>query len=106
MSAAPVGCGAGASVIEDLPDGRWRERVAEAGEFAVDAPISPDRVVARHFQHQIAGSSLDSAAAGTAVRVAPAALDDIGVPAQHRAWRDDQEQLAALLAGDQPGQRG
>ena len=30
--AAPIGCGADASVIEDLPDGRWRERVAEAGE--------------------------------------------------------------------------
>jgi hypothetical protein len=54
--------------MEDLPDGRWRERVAEAGEFAVDAPISPDRVVARHFQHQVADSSLDSRASRTAVR--------------------------------------
>jgi hypothetical protein len=104
--AAPTGCGADASVIEDLPDGRWRERVAGAGEFAVDAPVSPDRVVARHFQRQIAGSSLDSRAARTAVRVAPVALDDAGVPAQHRAWRDDQARLAALPAGDQPGQRG
>jgi hypothetical protein len=40
------------------------------------------------------------------VWVAPVALDDAGVPAQHGAWRDDQEQLAALLVRDQPGQRG
>jgi hypothetical protein len=97
--AAPIGCGADGSVIEDLPDGRWRERVAEAGECAVDAPVSPDRVVARHFQHQIAGSSLGSRASTTAVRVAPAALDDVGVPAQHRAWRDDQARLAAACGG-------
>lgn len=27
--AVPVGCGVDASVVEDLPDGRWRQRVAK-----------------------------------------------------------------------------
>ena len=89
-------------LAEDASDGGARHSDTQADEFAVDAPISPDRVVARHFQHQIADSSLDSRASRTAVRVAPVALDDVGVPAQQRAWRDDQAQMAALLAGDQP----
>ena len=36
----------------------------------------------------------------------PAALDEVGVPAQQGAWRHDQAKLAALPVGEQPGQRG
>jgi hypothetical protein len=40
------------------------------------------------------------------VGVTPAALDDVVVPAQQGARRDDQVELAAVPVGEQPGKRG
>jgi hypothetical protein len=64
--AMPAGCGVDASVVEDLPDGRGRDLLAHAGELAVDAPVSPGRVVTCHLQRQVADRSLDSRASGPA----------------------------------------
>lgn len=40
-----VGCGLASVVAEDLPDGGGSDAVSEAAEFAVDASVSPGRVV-------------------------------------------------------------
>jgi hypothetical protein len=98
-------CRIDAGVVEDLPYRRRRQRVAEAAEFAVDAPVSPGRVVARHFQRQIADNSLGRRAS-TTTGVAPAALDDGGMPAQQGARRDDEAKLATVPVGEEPGQCG
>ena len=41
-----------ARVVEDLPDRRRRDRVPQAGQLTVDAPVAPAGVVPRHLQHQ------------------------------------------------------
>ncbi len=81
-----------------------RDPVTRGGEFAVDAPVPPSGVVARHFQCQVADGSRDRRASGTVAGVAPAALDDSGVPVQQGARRDDQAKLAAVPVR-QPAQR-
>ena len=39
------GCGVDSGVVEDLPDRGCSEAVAEPGEFAVDAAVSPGRIL-------------------------------------------------------------
>ncbi|MEV0495656.1 hypothetical protein, partial [Streptomyces atratus] len=41
-----------AGLAEDVPHGGGGHLVAEAGEFAVDAPMAPSRVLGRHAQDQ------------------------------------------------------
>jgi hypothetical protein len=38
------GCGIDARVLENLPRRRRRELISKAGEFAVDAPVTPARL--------------------------------------------------------------
>jgi len=104
--ATPVGYGIDASVVEDLPYGRWCDLVSEAGQLAMDAPVSPGWVVARHFHHQRADILRGRWTSWTPVWVVPAALDDGDVPAQQGTRRDDQAKLAAEPLGELPGQRG
>jgi hypothetical protein len=59
------------SVVGDLPDVRRRDVVAETGQFVVDAPVAPGRVVVcyLHYQHaDTSGGRADvrDAGAGTA----------------------------------------
>jgi hypothetical protein len=44
------GCGVDARVLQDLPHRRRRDLISQAGQFAVDAPVSPAGVVPRHLQ--------------------------------------------------------
>ncbi|MCX4671841.1 hypothetical protein OG453_35035 [Streptomyces sp. NBC_01381] len=44
--------GVDTGLVEDVPHGGGSHRVAEAGEFAVDAPMAPSRVLGRHAQDQ------------------------------------------------------
>ena len=50
-------CGVDSGFLEDLPDGRGRDRVPETCQFAADPPVAPGLVVAGHLQHsrRIAG---------------------------------------------------
>ena len=40
------------AVFQDRPYGRCRDRMAQAGEFAVDPTVTPQWVVSGHLQHQ------------------------------------------------------
>jgi len=39
--------------VEQQPYGAWRELVAKPGEFAMDAPVAPRRVLNRDPQDQL-----------------------------------------------------
>jgi hypothetical protein len=41
-------------VLEDLPHGRWRDRMSEADEFAVDTPVPPGRILSCEPQDEAA----------------------------------------------------
>jgi hypothetical protein len=92
--AGPSGRGVDARVFEDLPYGRRRDDIAEAGQLAVDAPIAPGRVIARHLQRQSTQRLRRAGPPDSAARVRPAPPDQISVPAQQGTWRHDQAQLA------------
>jgi hypothetical protein len=79
--------------------------MAQAGQFAVDAPVAPGRIIARHLQQQRTQGLRRARPPGMAARVRPAPPDQIGVPAQQGARGDDQAQLADMAARQQPGQR-
>jgi hypothetical protein len=44
--------GVDAGAVEDVPHGAGRDPVAEADQFAMDAPVPPSRVVGGQVQHQ------------------------------------------------------
>ena len=77
----------------------------QAGQFAVDAPVAPARVIPCHLHRQRPDGLRRARPPRNAVRVRPALLDKIGVPAQHRPRGDDQAQLPEAAPGQQPGQR-
>jgi hypothetical protein len=77
--------------------------VAEPGEFAVHAAVSPGGVLPGQPQDQVADLLADGRAAGPA-RVRPLALAEAPVPGQQRSWRD--QAMAAQSGGQQAGQRG
>jgi len=100
------GCGAGACVVEDLPYGRWRDRVSQAGQLAVDTPVAPGRIVPCHLQCQRAYGLRPGRPPRSAARAGPAPLDQIGVPVQQRRRGDNPRQLTEPAGRQQPGQRG
>ncbi|WP_420446185.1 hypothetical protein [Candidatus Poriferisodalis sp.] len=79
--------------------------MAETGEFAVDAALSPGGVVGGHVDDQPANLSGDRAQQGPVVVVE---LGPIVLPAQHRqlvAQHDDLKILGTARAHGQTGQR-
>ena len=76
--------------MEDFPDRRGADLVAESGEFAVDAPIAPRRVLGGQAKDQSADAGGDGGSAGAGLRGGPAASEELAVPAQDRG-RGDQE---------------
>jgi hypothetical protein len=52
-----AGCWADPGVVEDLPDRRGSDRVAEFHEFALHASVPPGRVVGRHADHEFGDRS-------------------------------------------------
>ena len=80
--------------------------MAQAGQLAVDAAVSPGRVVPCHLQHQRPYGLRCARPAGGAPRVRPPSADQGRVPAQQGARGNDQVQLAEVAAWQQPGQRG
>ena len=90
--------------FEDQPHGAGRKLVAEAGEFALDPPISPGRVLRGQAQHQLAQlESRGPTPSAAASRLGPASPHQVPMPPQHRCRGNDPAQPASL--GQQPGQR-
>jgi hypothetical protein len=88
---------------EDPPDGCRAEVVAEPGEFAVHAAVSPGGVLPGQPQYEVADFLAGLRSAGL-TRVAPLVPDEAAVPGQQRSWRD--QAVAAQPGWQQPGQRG
>jgi hypothetical protein len=74
--------GVDAGCLEDLSDGGGRDLVPEAGQLAADPLVAPGRVVTGHLQREPADRRAGARASGCPVPVCPAALHQIGVPAQ------------------------
>jgi hypothetical protein len=90
--AGPPWSGIEARALQDLPDRRGGDLVAESDELALDASVAPGGVLTGHPQHE----GLNRRGSGWAARlsrVGPVASDDAGVPAQQRSGRH-QPQLA------------
>ena len=90
----PPGRGAAAGVFSGSATPRRRNLVAQAGQLAVDAPVSPARVIAGHRQHQRPYGPSRPGPPGSAAREGPLPPDEVRVPAQQargemirRSWR-------------------
>jgi hypothetical protein len=84
------GCGVDAMVPEDLPHGRWRDRMSEADEFAVDAPVPAGRILSCEAQDEAAKFDRGGRPAGsTRLGLGPVGGDAFAVPAQQCFGCDD-----------------
>ena len=90
--------------VQDGPDGGGADLVAEAGELAVDASVSPGGVLGGQADHQGAQAGGDGGSTGSGRLCGPAAGDELAVPAQDRGRGDEQPEAAA--DGQQPGEGG
>ena len=96
--------GVDAVVGEDLPHGGLGDRVAEPGEFALDAAVSPGRVLVGESNDQLTqlgAGRWPTDASGW--RLGPVFGDSLAVPSQQRLGRDDP--AVAELAGECCGDR-
>ena len=91
----PPGRGVDAGVVQDGPDGGGADLVAEAGEFAVDASISPGGVLGGQADDQGAQAGGDGWSAGSGRLGGPAAGDELAVPAQDGGRGDEQAEASA-----------
>ncbi len=85
----PLGCGVDVGVLQNQPDCRSRDRVAQASEFAVDAAVAPGRVVAGEAKDELAelgGAGLSSGWPGW---LGPVPGDAAAVPAQQGVGGDE-----------------
>jgi hypothetical protein len=91
-----------AGPAQDQPDRGGCDPVAEPDQLAVDPPVTPAGVVRGHPQHQLPDGRAGRrppAAPGDA----PAAADQVAMPAQHRLRAHEQPRPAP--GGNQPAQR-
>jgi hypothetical protein len=84
----PLGRRFDAGPMQDGPDGAGPDLVAEAAQLTVDATVAPGRVLPGQPQHQIADLQCH-AWTTTPVWVAPAAPNQIAMPAQQRLGPDE-----------------
>jgi hypothetical protein len=90
-----------------FPDGRRRgggEAVAEAGEFAVDAPVALRRVVSREPDDELFSVTHGAGTARSSLGVPPSGRGEPAVPSEQRVGRDDVS--VTDLSGDDPGEPG
>jgi hypothetical protein len=90
----PARCGVDARGVEDGPYGGGADDVAESGEFAVDAPVAPSRILGGQAHDQGTDTSGNRGSARRGARGGPAAADEVAVPAQDGGWRDEQSAAA------------
>ena len=103
--ALTAGCWVDAGRVKDVPDGRCSDGVAEAGEFAVDAAVSPSGVLGGQAQDELSdhGMCWWSARSGTSPGVVPFSCDESAVPRQ-QGRGCDREDRRPSAAGDERGQ--
>ena len=89
--------------LEDPPDRRGADAVAEFEQLALDPPVSPARVLPRHPYDQRGEDVVDRWPSGP-VRVGPPLAHEVAVPAQDGA-RGDQA-MAPQCSGQPPDQGG
>jgi len=80
--------------VEDGPHGGGADRVAESGEFAVHAAISPGGILGRQAHDQRADTGGDGRSACPDGLAGPSPADEVPVPAQD-GGRGDQQSAAA-----------
>ena len=88
---------------QDAADGAGSDVVSESGELALDAAVSPARVLPCQPDDELAQLGANAGATGRA-RVGPFLGDQASVPGQQGGGGD--ESVAAQLAGQEPGQGG
>src|SRR6185312_3026118 len=75
--------GIDASLLENRPHGTCRDLVAKLGQFTVDSPVTPGRVLGSQPQDQPPQLEWGAPATGAvASRLSPASLHQIPVPPQ------------------------
>ena len=87
-------CGVDPGGVQDRPDGGGADLVAEAGEFAVDASISPGGVLGGQAHDQGTQAGGDGWSTGPDGLGGPAAGDQLAVPAQDGGRGDEQPEAA------------
>jgi len=90
-------------MLQDRPHGTGSDGVAESAQFAVDATISPGRVLTCQPQHQHAEFGCQGRTAAS-VRIGPSASDQAAMPAQQRRRLDEQPEPGR--SGQQPREPG
>jgi len=91
------GCWWDPGVGQDLPHGRGRHPDAESGEFAVDAPVAPARVLPGQSNDQRSDVVVGGWSARPLVPrfAGPASAEDVTPPAQHGLRRDHETQAGS-----------
>ena len=92
-----------AVALQDPPDRRGADAVAELEQLALDPHVSPARVLPRHPHHQGGEDVVDRWPSGP-VRVGPSSADEAAMPAQDRV-RGDQA-MATQCSGQPPDEGG
>ncbi|MFI9811355.1 hypothetical protein [Saccharothrix variisporea] len=104
--AATAGCRVDARVVQDLPDGRVGDVVAESGQFALDAPMTPSWVLPGEPQYERVDRRPGRWAPDASPRaVVPLAGHESAVPGEQGARRD-REGLLPSATIEQLGQGG
>jgi hypothetical protein len=95
-------CGIDPGGMQDLPDRRGSDRVAEPDEFALHPPVPPRRIVHRDPDHELADRGWRGRSPGPPpFGVIPFACDETSVLGEQRR-RGQCEYLAPSALGDQP----
>jgi hypothetical protein len=89
--------------LEDPPDRRGVDAVAECEQLALQPDVSPARVLPRHSHHQGDQDVVDRRTSRMA-RVGPSSADKAAMPAQDRVRSDHV--AAPQRAGQPPHERG
>ena len=92
-----------AVALQDPPDRRGADAVAELEQLALDPQVAPARVLPRHPHHQGGEDVVDRWPSGP-VRVGPSSAHEAAMPAQDRV-RGDQA-MATQCSGQPPHERG
>jgi hypothetical protein len=93
-----------AVALEDPPDRRGADAVAELEQFAADPLVPPARVFRRHPYDQPGDGVVDRWATGPLVQVGPLLAHQAAMPAQDRVGGD--QAMAVQRSGQPPDERG
>ena len=91
-------------VVQDSPYGRGRDLVAEPGQFALHAPVAPQRVLGGHADHQSSDRLAGWPASGAPHCGGVFLGGELAVPGQQGA-RGHREDLGPPAPRDQRGKR-